>query len=173
MINNADMLFYNVKDPVPTLYHVRVADLGKDDIVSTIRTGQNSTYYPLINRKEILQNIANLPPVVVGHYRYNQEHFVWTWNTEKNTTSHVPLCWFNDAPREWHESIDVLRMDWSSGLLVGAGHGMPMFVLSSDGQQLLAFVREYRGGSVTNDSNRLIVDWTERISRQVGHAYAY
>ncbi len=166
------MVFTCTTDVVPTLYIVRVDQVSQNVLPHQLRQMEGSTFFPAIHRHEILEVLKNSPTVIAGHYMFEGNHYVWTLNTKNGIYSHNPVTWFNGAnPEKGYESIELIKVDPATNVLVGSGSHIPSFVMDSDGKTLLAFIRKYYGDDSDSATNRLIDRWTERINEIQANSY--
>ena len=154
-------------DGVPILYIVKVSQIEHNVKPVSLKDLEGSTYFPSLNRREIVADLPSLPTILAGHYFLEQNHYIWSLNTKTGEFNHNPLTWFNDSmPEKAFESIELIRTDPTTQVLIGSGSHIPSFVMNAEGTTLLAFIRRYRDEEIDESSMRLIEKWTERLARQ-------
>lgn len=171
-VDNNAMAFTCSNDGVPMFYIVKVAQIERNVQPVGLKDLEGSTFFPSLHRREIVEALPELPSILAGHYFLEENHFVWSLNTKNGIFSHNPLSWFNDSRRETgFESIELIRTDPTTNVLIGSGSHIPSFVMDADGKTLLAFIRRYRDDQADSASTRLIERWTERLQEQVSGSY--
>ena len=163
--NEDAMMFSCANDGVPTLYIVRRSQVDNFLEPIPLKKLEGTTYFPSLHRREIIAELPGLPALIAGHYFLENQHFVWVLNTKTGEFDHSPISWFNDSgPESGFESIELVRVDPKTNLLIGGGAHIPNFVMSTDGSTLLTFVRSYVGSNIDSGSVRLVEKWTERLN---------
>ena len=161
------MAFTCSNDSVPILYVVKRSQIENNLEPISLKALADATYFPALNRREIVAEMPGLPELIVGHYFLGRNHFIWVLNTKTGEFDHNPITWFNDSnPEAGFESVELLRVDPKTNMVVGAGAHIPNFVMSSDGTKLLTFVRRYHEDELDLASVRQVEKWTERLRRQ-------
>lgn len=159
-------------DGVPTLYIVKMSQIEGNVKPVGLKDLEGSTYFPSLDRRRIVADLPSLPPVVAGHYFLEDDHYVWSLNTRTGEFNHNPVTWFNESmPEKGFESIELIRTDPTTNMLIGSGSHIPSFLMTADGTKLLAFVRGYRNDELDSNSVRLIDKWTERINKIPAKSY--
>ena len=165
--NHDTMVFTCTNDSVPVLYVVKLNQVESRIEPISLKKLEQTTYFPALNRRELTALVPGLPELIAGHYFLGHNHFIWVLNTRTGEFDHNPVTWFNDSNPEFgFESIELIRVDPKTRLLIGGGAHIPNFVMSLDGTTLLSFVRRYRDGDLDSASTRLIEKWTDRLQRQ-------
>ena len=169
--NETTMAFTCTDDAVPTLYIVKLSQIENNLEPISLKRLAGSTFFPALNRLEILEAIPDVLEVIAGHYSFRGNHYVWTLNTKTGEYNHVPISWFNDSsPDHGMESVELIRVDPKTKVLIGKGAHIPDFVMSIDGSMLLTFVRKYRDGEIDANTMKLVENWTNRLA---GNAKSY
>jgi hypothetical protein len=167
-VDETSMAFTCTNDGVPTLYIVRRPQMDQFLEPVPLKALEGSTYFPSLDRREIVAALPGLPELIAGHYFLGDHHYIWVLNTRTGEFDHNPVRWFNDSgPELGFESIELVRVDLKTKMLVGGGGHIPNFVMSVDGSTLLTFVRRYNDDELDPVSARLVEKWTERLQRQV------
>ena len=165
-VDRHSMAFTITNDAVPTFYGVRISQVEHNVEPVSLKKLEGSTYFPSIHRREIISDLPGLPTILAGHYYFENNHFVWILNTKTGVFVHNPMVWFNDSiPEKGFESIELIRTDPTTQVLIGSGSHIPNFVMNIEGNELLAFLRRYHDDEPDAQCMRLIVRWTERLQR--------
>lgn len=155
-------------DGVPMFYIVKTSQIEHNVKPISLKELEGSTYFPCLHRREIIADLPGVPTVIAGHYFLEENHYVWSLNTKTGEFNHNPLNWFNDSVYEkGFESVELIRTDPTTNLLIGSGSHIPNFMMTADGTTLLSFLRRYRDEDVDSASIRLIDNWTERLRKQI------
>ncbi len=171
-VNEDACAFTCTNDGVPMLYIVKRDQLDQRMQPVGLKDLEGSTFFPSFHRREILAALPDLPVILAGHYFLEDNHYVWSLNTKNGIFSHSPVSWFNDAtPEKGFESIELIRTDPSTNVLIGSGSHIPNFVMDADGKTLLAFIRRYRGDELDIQNQRMIERWTDRLNQIQNQAY--
>lgn len=161
------MAFTCCNDGVPTMYIVKRTQLESLLEPAPLKALADSTYFPSLDRREIIKMLPGIPELVVGHYIIESKHYVWVLNTRTGEFDHNPITWFNDSnPELGFESIERVLVDFKTNMLVGGGAHIPNFVMSADGTTLLTFVRNHFDDEMDPMSVRLVEKWTDRLQKQ-------
>lgn len=171
-VDDKAMAFTCSNDGVPMFYIVKVSQVEQNVRPVGLKDLEGSTFFPSLNRREIVAELPELPTVLAGHYFLENNHFVWSLNLRNGIFNHYPISWFNDAnPESGFESIELIRVDPTTNVLVGSGSHIPGFVMDADGKTLLAFIRRYRGDELDSATMRQIERWTARIQEISAQPY--
>lgn len=166
-VDKESMVFTCSNDSVPVLYVVKRAQVDSNLEPILLKKLEGTTYFPALDRREIIAAIPQLPELIAGHYLMGENHFVWVLNTKTGEYDHQPIRWFNDSgPEMGYESIELIRVDPKTNMLIGMGAHIPNFVMSADGTTLVALVRRYVGDEIDSSSVRLAEKWTERLQKR-------
>jgi hypothetical protein len=166
-VNESAMAFTCTNDGIPAIYIVRRSQM--DQLLEPIQLKllEGSTFFPSLNRHEINIELAGIQELLVGHYFIEGQHFIWVLNTRTGVFDHNPVSWFNDLnPDLGYESIELVKVDPKTKMLIGAGAHIPNFVMTADASTLLTFVRDYRNDEIDPVSIRLVEKWTDRLQKQ-------
>ena len=168
--NRGTMVFTCTNDSVPVLYIVQRDQVENRLDPISMKKLEGTTFFPALHRREMLRQVPELPELVAGHYFLGLNHFIWVLNTKTGEFDHNPVTWFNESnPESGFESVEVIRVDPKTRMLIGSGAHIPNFVMSLDATTLLTFVRKYRGDEIDPASVRLVEKWTERLQRQTAY----
>jgi hypothetical protein len=166
-MNTDSIVFTFTHDSVPAVYVVNRSQIEHRFEPISLKEMEDSTYFPALDRRELVAEVPDIPELITGHYFLGIQHYVWVLNTKTGEFDHNPVTWFNNSSAEiGFESIELVRVDCKTRLLVGMGAHIPNFVMSIDGKTLLTFVRKYRDGELDPASVRLVEKWTERLLKQ-------
>ena len=133
------MAFTCCNDSVAILYVVHRCQVEDNLEPICLKKLADATYFPALNRAEIMGKMPRLPELLVGHYFLGESHFIWMLNTKTVEFDHNPITWFNNSnPVIGFESVELLRVDPKTNMIIGAGTHIPNFVMSSDGTKLLS-----------------------------------
>ncbi|MBI1333815.1 MAG: hypothetical protein GC165_13155 [Armatimonadetes bacterium] len=167
--NREACAFTCTNDGVPMFYIVRRSQIDQHVTAVHLKDLEGSTYFPCLDRSRIVADMPGLPSILAGHYFLEDNHYVWTLNTKTGEFNHQPLTWFNNSIREvGFESVELIRTDPMTQILIGSGSHIPSFVMNIEGTTLLAFIRRYKDGEVDEPNMHLIERWTERLLMQNG-----
>ncbi len=164
---SADAMFFTcATDGVPTLYVVRRIQVDKFLEPVAMKKLVGSTYFPSLDRLEIISEFSDLPELIAGHYLMSNKYYIWVLNTRTGEFDHNPITWFNDSnPDLGFESIELVQIDPKTNLIIGGGAHIPNFVMSVDGSTLLTFVRNHVEQEMDPMSIRLVEKWTDRLQK--------
>lgn len=165
-IDDASMVFTCSNDSVPVLYIVQRSQIEHNLEPISLKSMEGTTYFPALDRREIIASVPGLPELVAGHYFLGNDHYVWVLNSKTGEFDHHPISWFNNSnPEVGFESVELVRVDLKTGMLIGMGAHIPSFVMSADAATLLTFVRRYIDDEVDPISIRLVEKWTSRLQK--------
>jgi hypothetical protein len=164
---NANAMFFTcANDGVPTLYIVRRTQVDQFLEPVQLKKLAGSTYFPSLDRIEIIAEFPELPELITGHYFLGENNYIWVLNTRTGEFDHNPISWFNESkPDLGFESIELVQVDPKTNLIIGAGAHIPNFVMSADGSTLLTFVRRHIDEEMDPMSIRLVEKWTDRLQK--------
>jgi hypothetical protein len=173
-VDDESIVLARANDSVPSLYITTRKELDSITEIIEVTSHNGHCYFPSINRQEILNAVPNLPSLIAGHYHLEGVQYVWSWRSNTGEFNHKPLSWFQDShPVSGRESVELVRTDPATGLIIGAGAGIPSFVMTPDFNRLIGFIRKYRDGKVDESSVELMGKWGERMMKQYAESYAY
>jgi hypothetical protein len=174
-VDDETIVLARSNDSVPAIYVAKVNELNttlEPPLQVTKHNGH--CFFPSLNRAEINEMVPNLPALMVGHYFLEGAQYVWSWRPKTGEFHHLPLDWYNNSnPAIGRESIEMLRTDPSTGLVIGSGANIPSFVMTPDFKRMIGFIRTYKDGKLDESSVGLINRWNDRIAKQFGPSYAY
>lgn len=161
------LAFTCCNDSVPMLYIVKRSQIDLYLEPVQLKALSGSTFFPSLDRKEIMALMPGISEIITGHYIIENTHFIWVLNTRTGEFDHNPITWFNGSnPELGFESIELVKVDPKTNMIVGSGAHIPNFVMSPDGTTLLTFVRNHIEQEMDPMSIRLVEKWTERLQRQ-------
>jgi hypothetical protein len=153
-------------DSTPAIYIVRVEELRSQSDLFVATKHNGHCYFPFLNRSEILQLCPNLPTLIASHYKIEDKVFVWSWKPHSGIYVNEELSWFNSCTSAAKfESIELIRVDTATGLIIGMGTGVPNFVMDSEFKKIIGFARRHKDDTLDEKSETLIQSWTDRIIR--------
>jgi hypothetical protein len=166
-VDETSMAFTCSNDGVPTLYIVKKSQMDQFLEPVPMKSLGGSTYFPSLDRLQIMAELPGLPELIAGNYFLGDKHFIWVLNTRTGEFDHHPVSWFNDSnPDLGFESIELVRIDPKTNQIIGGGAHIPNFVMARDGSTLLTFVRRHLDDEMDPMSVSLIEKWTDRLQKQ-------